>query len=96
MIITLHVYNQQKNNYLLRLKKKHKLSSYGIETRSKRISHGQFGIKALEGGYITSKQIEAARKAIIKQIKKIGVLYIRIVYPVSKNRYLNYQIKKNQ
>jgi len=61
-----------------RLKKKHKLSSYGIELRAKRICHGTFGIKALEGGYITAKQIEAARKAIIKHVKKIGILYIRI------------------
>lgn len=63
-----------------RLKKKHKLSIYGVELKAKRLSHGAFGIKTLEGGYITSRQIEAARKAIIKQIKKIGTLYIRI-YP---------------
>jgi large subunit ribosomal protein L16 len=61
-----------------KFKKKHKLSSYGIDLRSKRLSYGQFGIKAQEGGYITSKQIEAVRKTIIKQIKKIGKLYIRI------------------
>jgi len=61
-----------------KFKKRHKLTVYGIEFRASKIRHGQFGIKAEEGGYITSKQIEAARKAIIKQIKRIGKIYIRI------------------
>jgi large subunit ribosomal protein L16 len=61
-------------------KKYHKLSIYGTEYRASKLNYGQFGLKAAEGGYITSKQIEAARKAIIKQIKKIGKLYI-CIYP---------------
>jgi len=60
-------------------KKKHKLYIYGVEFRASLLRHGQYGLKAIEGGYISSKQIEAARKAIIKQIKKkIGKIYIRI------------------
>lgn len=61
-------------------KKLHKLYIKGLEFRGSIIKHGTYGLKAEEGGYISSKQIEAARKAIIKKIKKIGKVFIRI-YP---------------
>jgi large subunit ribosomal protein L16 len=66
----------QKQKY----KKRHKLSIYGIEFKASKICNGEYGLKAEEGGYITSKQIEAARKAIIKQIKKVGKIFI-CIYP---------------
>lgn len=42
------------------------------------IAFGEFGIKALEGGWITSRQIESARIAITRHVKKGGKLFIRI------------------
>ena len=62
----------------LKFKKRHKISIEGIEFRASRVCHGEYGLRAYEGGYITVKQIEAARKAIIKQIKRVGKMYIRI------------------
>ena len=42
------------------------------------VSFGDFGLQALEPGFITARQIEAARVSITRQVKKIGKLYIRI------------------
>lgn len=48
------------------------------ETRGVEISFGSYGLKALTIGYITSRQIEAARRAILRYLKKRGKLWIRI------------------
>ncbi|GIV57406.1 MAG: 50S ribosomal protein L16 [Bacteroidetes bacterium] len=50
----------------------------GIATRGHRISFGDFGIKALEPGRITSRQIEAARIAMTRRMKRAGKVWIRI------------------
>jgi len=42
------------------------------------VSFGEFGIQATECGYITSRQIEAARVAINRSVKRGGQLFIRI------------------
>ena len=42
------------------------------------VSFGDFGIQAMECGYITSRQIEAARIAITRHVKRGGKVYIRI------------------
>jgi len=42
------------------------------------VAFGDFGLMALQPGYITSRQLEAARVAISRQVKKVGKLYIRI------------------
>ena len=42
------------------------------------VAFGDFGLQALQPGYITSRQLEAARVAISRQVKKVGKLYIRI------------------
>jgi len=42
------------------------------------VSFGDFGLQALQAGLITSRQIEAARVAITRTIKKTGKVYIRI------------------
>ena len=50
------------------------------------VSFGSFGLKALEAGWITSRQIESARKAITRHLKRAGRMWIRIFpdIPVSK------------
>lgn len=50
----------------------------GVSTRRTTVDFGSVGIKALEYGWITSRQIEAARRAIMHHIKKGGKVWIRI------------------
>jgi large subunit ribosomal protein L16 len=58
----------------------------GIATRGAEVSFGQFGLQALEAGWVTSRQIEAARKAIAHHTKRGGKLWIRVFpdKPVTK------------
>jgi large subunit ribosomal protein L16 len=57
-----------------------------IDTRGTELNFGKFGLKALESSWITSAQIESARKAISGHLKKDGRLWIRIFpdKPVTK------------
>lgn len=57
-----------------------------IEQRQITLKFGSFGLKALEGGQISSRQIEAVRRVITRKLKKTGQLWIRIFpnIPVSK------------
>ncbi len=50
----------------------------GVEQRATDLAFGSFGLKAMEAKWISSKQIEAARKAILRYLKKGGKLWIRI------------------
>ena len=50
----------------------------GLATRGTRINFGDFGIKALEIGRLTSRQIEAARIAMTRRMKRTGKVWIRI------------------
>lgn len=50
----------------------------GFATRGTKVSFGEFGLKSLDFGRITSRQIEAARRAISRHVKRGGKLWIRI------------------
>ena len=50
----------------------------GNASRGTRVNFGDFGLKALEPGRITSRQIEAARIAMTRRMKRAGQVYIRI------------------
>jgi large subunit ribosomal protein L16 len=50
----------------------------GKAQRGNQINFGQYGLKALEPGWITSRQIEAARIAITRYVKRGGKVWIRI------------------
>jgi large subunit ribosomal protein L16 len=50
----------------------------GLAIRGSNVSFGTFGLKALEPGWITSRQIEAARIVLSRSIKKVGKVWIRI------------------
>lgn len=50
----------------------------GIATRGALISFGSFGIKTLDEGFITARQIEAARIAVTRYMKREGKVWIRI------------------
>ncbi len=59
-------------------RKKQKGRVKGIATRGHEISFGSFAIKSLEPGWITSRQIEAARIAMTRAMKREGQVWIRI------------------
>lgn len=50
----------------------------GNAQRGNQLSFGSFGIKALESAWITGRQIEAARQAVTRHMKREGQLWIRI------------------
>ena len=50
----------------------------GTETRGVKLDFGEYGIRAMESGWITARQIEAGRIAIARKAKRGGVIYIRI------------------
>lgn len=50
----------------------------GLSVRGAEVSFGDYGLKALESDFITNRQIEAARKVIVRYTRKIGKLWIRI------------------
>ena len=50
----------------------------GTETRGTEFEFGRYALKALEPGWITSRQIEAARRAMTREIKRGGNVWIKI------------------
>jgi len=50
----------------------------GNASRGTRINFGDFGLKSMEPGRITSRQIEAARVAMTRRMKRVGKVWIRI------------------
>ncbi len=52
--------------------------SKGIENRATELNFGSFGLRALETKWITARQLEAARRIIIRYFKKGGKLWIRV------------------
>jgi len=50
----------------------------GVASRGNRISYGEYGLQALEPAWITSNQIEAARIAMTRYIRKGGKVWIKI------------------
>ena len=53
-------------------------SMAGKATRGNKISHGEYGIVAMEPGWIKSNQIEAARIAMTRYVKRTGKVWIKI------------------
>lgn len=69
-----------------KFRKEFKGRNRGKATRGNVVTLGQFGIKSVDNGRITSRQIEAARRAINRHVKRGGKLYIPIFpdKPISK------------
>ena len=59
-------------------RKQQKGRNYGVATRGNKVSFGEFGLKATTGGRLTARQIEAARRAMTRHIKRGGRIWIRI------------------
>ena len=59
-------------------RKEQKGRNKGIATRGTNVSFGEFGLKAIGRGRLTARQIEAARRAMTRHIKRGGRIWIRI------------------
>jgi large subunit ribosomal protein L16 len=69
-----------------KFRKAHKGRIHGVATSGTSLTFGQFGLKALEPERVTARQIEAARRAMTRHMKRSGRVWIRIFpdVPVSK------------
>jgi large subunit ribosomal protein L16 len=69
-----------------KFRKAHKGRIKGLATSGNSLDFGQFGLKALEPERITARQLEAARRALTRHMKRAGRVWIRIYpdVPVSK------------
>jgi large subunit ribosomal protein L16 len=69
-----------------KFRKQFKGRNRGVATRGNKVSFGEYGLKATECGRITSRQIEAARRALSRHVKRGGKVWIRIFpdKPISK------------
>ena len=62
----------------VKFRKTFKGKTNGIARRGNEVSFGEWGLMSLEPGWITNRQIEAARVAITRQMKRGGKVWIRI------------------
>ena len=67
-------------------RKEQKGRNTGLATRGTKVSFGEYGLKAIGRGRLTARQIEAARRAMTRHIKRAGRIWIRIFpdKPISK------------
>lgn len=61
-----------------KFRKQHKMKMKGVAQRGNQLAFGSFGIKALEGTWVTARQIEAARIAVNRFMKREGQVWIRV------------------
>lgn len=61
-----------------KFRKAHKGRIHGVASSGAELSFGQFGLKALEPDRVTARQIEAARRALTRHMKRAGRVWIRI------------------
>jgi large subunit ribosomal protein L16 len=70
----------------VKFRRQHRGRMSGQATRGSTVSFGEFGLKAMEPKWLTNRQIEAARVAIQRHLKRTGKLWIRVFpdKPISK------------
>ncbi len=61
-----------------KFRKQHKGRNRGLALTANKVSFGEYGLKAVGRGRITSRQIEAARRAISRHVKRGGKMWIRV------------------
>ena len=61
-----------------KFRKEFKGRNRGLAHRGNKVSFGEFGLKATTRGRLTSRQIEAARRAMTRHMKRVGKVYIRV------------------
>lgn len=69
-----------------KFRKQHKGRNRGLATSGNSVAFGEFGLKAVARGRLTARQIEAARRAITRRVRRGGKLWIRVFpdKPISK------------
>ena len=69
-----------------KFRKAHKGRIHGLATSATDLAFGQYGLKAMEPERVTARQIEAARRALTRHMKRAGRVWIRVFpdVPVSK------------
>ena len=69
-----------------KFRKQQKGRNRGVATSGDKVSFGEYGLKTIDRGRITSRQIEAARRAMTRHVKRGGKIWIRIFpdVPVTK------------
>jgi large subunit ribosomal protein L16 len=69
-----------------KFRKQFKGKNRGLATVGAKVSFGEYGLQAVDRGRLTARQIEAARRAMVRHIKRGGKIWIRIFpdVPVSK------------
>jgi large subunit ribosomal protein L16 len=69
-----------------KFRKAHKGRIHGVATSATELNFGQYGLKAIEPERVTARQIEAARRAMTRHMKRSGRVWIRVFpdVPVSK------------
>lgn len=69
-----------------KFRKMHKGRNRGLAQAGNSVSFGEFGLKAIDRGRLTARQIEAARRTISRHVKRGGKLWIRVFpdKPISK------------
>jgi large subunit ribosomal protein L16 len=69
-----------------KFRKQFKGRNRGLATTGSKVSFGEYGLKAVERGRVTARQIEAARRAMTRHVKRGGKIWIRVFpdVPVSK------------
>ena len=61
-----------------KFRKQHRGRMKGVATRGNKIAFGQFALQAQDCGWVTSRQIEASRRAMTRYVKRGGNIWIRI------------------
>ncbi len=61
-----------------KFRKQFKMRNRGVAIRGGKVSFGEYGLKSTERGRMTARQIEAARRALTREMKRAGKVYIRV------------------
>jgi len=61
-----------------RFRKQHKGRNRGLAQRGNQVSFGEYALKAVDRGRLTARQIESARRAMTRHVKRGGKIWIRV------------------
>tara|TARA_B100000809_G_scaffold94636_1_gene93320 strand:- start:794 stop:1198 length:405 start_codon:yes stop_codon:yes gene_type:complete len=61
-----------------KFRKQHKGRNRGLAQRANTVSFGEYGLKSIDRGALTARQIEAARRAMTRYVKRNGKIWIRV------------------
>ena len=62
----------------IKFRRHHRGNRRGMSMRGNHVSFGSYGLKAMEPGWVTARQIEASRIVISRVVRKVGKMWIRI------------------